>query len=83
MFLVALSEASVGLSLSIYRWKALPVQNMNMQKYFNHTFLKLNLNKMKNMHFCPKGLAVSKISQQIIWTGEIQNWKKISKLFHF
>ena len=53
MFLLAISETSVGLSLSIYRWKALPEQNINMQKYFNNTLLSSNPKRMKSVHFCP------------------------------
>ena len=39
MFLLAISETSVGLSLSIYRWKAFLEQNINLyveifQEYF-------------------------------------------------
>ena len=30
MFLLAISETSVGMLISIYRWKALPKQNINM-----------------------------------------------------
>ena len=30
MFLLAISETDIGLSLSIYRWKALSEQNINM-----------------------------------------------------
>ena len=60
---VSISETTVGLLLSRYRWKALPEQNMNMQKYFNNTLLLLNPNRMKNMHFCPWGPASSRFSQ--------------------
>ena len=42
MFLLAIYETSVGLSLFIYRWKALPEQNINMLKYFNTTSLSSN-----------------------------------------
>ena len=35
MLLLAPSEATVRLSLPVYRWKDLPVQNMNKKKYFN------------------------------------------------
>ena len=35
MFLPAISETSVGLSLSIYRWKTLPEQNVNITLYLN------------------------------------------------
>ena len=41
MFLLAISETTDGLLL--YRWKAFPEQNINMQKYFNNTLLSLNL----------------------------------------
>ena len=39
MFLLATSEKSVGLSLLIYRWKALPEQKINMLKCFKNTLL--------------------------------------------
>ena len=61
MFLLAISETTVGLSLSTYHWKALPEQNINMQKYFNNSLLSSNPEKrMKNVHFCPKGPKFSK-----------------------
>ena len=37
--------------LLMYLWKALPEQNINMQKYFNNALLLLNPKTMKNMHF--------------------------------
>ena len=39
VFLIAISEVTSRLSLSIYRWKALSEQNMNISKYFNNTLL--------------------------------------------
>ena len=50
MFSFAISDAIVGLLLSTYRWKALPEQNMNMQKYFNNNLLLLNPKRMKNIY---------------------------------
>ena len=61
MFPLAISEATVGLSLSVYRRKALPERNMNMQKYFSNALLSLNPMRMKNMHFCPKGPVICKV----------------------
>ena len=57
-----ISKVTVGLPLSIYRWKVLPEQNICK----NISILLLNLKRMKNMPFCPKGPAVCKISQRII-----------------
>ena len=38
MLSLAISEATVGLSLSIYCWKALPGKNRNMLIYFSKQF---------------------------------------------
>ena len=53
----------MGLSLSLYGWKALTEQNINMGKYFNNTLVSLNPNRIKNMHFCPKRPGLSKLPQ--------------------
>ena len=56
----------LSLSKSQRHWKRkLPEQNMNMWKYSNNNLLLLNPKMMTNMHFCPKGPAICKISQQI------------------
>ena len=57
-----LMNCQVGLSLSKYRWKALPEQNINVQNYFNNTLLSLNPKRMQNMHFCLKRPAFFKFS---------------------
>ena len=54
MFLLTISETSVGLSLSIYHWKALPEQNVNMQKYFNNNLLSSSSKRMKICTFVPR-----------------------------
>ena len=81
MILLAISEPSVGLSLSIHRWKALPQQNMNIQIYFGNTLLSLNRRGMKHTHFCPKGPAICKISQQVILKCVNSKRKKFSHYF--
>ena len=63
MLLPAISETTVGLSLPIYRWRALLEENLNILKYFINTLLLLNSERMKNMHLCPKGPVFLKFSQ--------------------
>ena len=47
MFLLAISETSVGLSLSIYHWKVLPEHNLNMKKFVHNTLMSSNPIRMK------------------------------------
>ena len=73
MLLLAISEKIVGLSLSIYRWKALPEQNIIMEKYFTNTLLSSNPNRIKNARFCPRGFKFSKFSQMKVLFLPIAN----------
>ena len=76
MFLLAIIETAVGLSLSMYRWNALPEQNINISKYFNNTLLSLNPKRIKKYALCPKRPEFSKfsniISMLICLKGELQ-----------
>ena len=59
---------------------------MNMQKYTNNNLLLLNPKIMTNMHFCPEGPAICKISQKIVmkWgNSEQENFQMISFLVSF
>ena len=64
MFLLAISETTVGLSLSIYHWKVVPEQNINMKKIFQQHYVVDKFQEDENMHFCPKEPAFSKFSQK-------------------
>ena len=63
MFLLAISEAIFGFSLSIYCWKALPEHNMNIYKFVHIALFSLNPKSMKNMHFVRSDLCSPKYNR--------------------
>ena len=70
MFLLAISATSIGLSLSIYRWKVLPELNIHINKYLNNTLLSLSPKKMKGCTFVSRNLPSPKFLQmKVLFLG--------------
>ena len=58
MFLLTISETTVGLSLSVNTLtESSSCAEYKYVKNFNNALSLLNPKRMKNMHFCPKGHA--------------------------
>ena len=79
-----ISEDSAGLSLSLYRSKALSELNMNIKDtFFDDIFLWMNHKRMKNTDFCSKELAICNISLSIILKRENSKHGKFFEIIPF